>query len=172
MSFIAVEKAVNAILSNLGDIELPLNIEEVVKSMGITVKPFDLGDDVSGLLAIENGKAVIGINQNESRVRRRFTIAHELGHYELHRDKSNLFVDSQFKIYRGNNSNNTPQKQILEQEANSFAASILMPENLVKTEVKKIAFDLGNEDAIKILSKKFDVSSTAMYIRLSNLNLL
>ena len=68
---------------------------------------YPLGDDVSGLLSIENGVGTIGYNQTEPKVRKRFTIAHELGHFELHRDKSDLFVDKQF-IYRSQNSGNNP----------------------------------------------------------------
>ena len=94
--------------------------------------PYSLGQDISGLLAIENNQGTIGYNQNESRVRRRFTIAHELGHYELHKNQSALFVDKQFKIYRSQNSSTVNNNQELEKEANAFAAAVLMPEEFIK----------------------------------------
>ncbi len=167
-----VQQAVESILNSIPELQLPINIESIAKSRGILIKPYPLGDDVSGLLAIENGKAVIGVNHTESKVRRRFTIAHELGHYELHREEGKLFVDKNFKMFRSQTSGNTPHNQRLEQEANAFAAAILMPEALVKQEAAKLEFDLGSEEAIQILSKKFDVSSTAMCIRLSKLGIL
>ena len=46
-----------------------------------------------------------------------------------------------------------------------------MPEKIVLKEISKIDFDLGNEKSIKDLAKKIDVSSTAMYYRISNLNI-
>ena len=167
-----IKQVVENILNGFQDLQLPINIESIAKSRGLLIKPYPLGNDVSGLLAIENGKAVIGVNHTESRVRRRFTIAHELGHYELHREEGKLFIDKDFKMFRSQTSGNTPHNQKLEQEANTFAASILMPEYLVKVEAEKLAFDVGSEEAIQILSKKFDVSTTAMCIRLANLGIL
>ena len=87
---------VNLILKEIADLVIPVRIEEIAKMRGLKIVPYPLGDDVSGLLAIQDGKGTIGYNQNEPKVRRRFTIAHELGHYELHRDKSDLFVDKEF----------------------------------------------------------------------------
>lgn len=149
---------------------IPIKIEEIARMRGIKVMPYPLGDDVSGLLAIQDGEATIGYNQNEPKVRKRFTIAHELGHYELHRDKSDLFVDKQF-IYRSEQSGNTPINQMMEQEANAFASAILMPTDQLRKAVRESNLDLVNEEAIKELAKKFEVSTTAMSIRISSLGL-
>ncbi|MEY4877067.1 MAG: hypothetical protein RL708_2216 [Bacteroidota bacterium] len=172
MNLKKIKESVATLLNNISENDLPINVENIAKAKGILIKPYKFDDDVSGLLSIENGKSVIGVNIFESRVRRRFTVAHELGHYELHKEDGNLFVDSHFKVYRSPNSKETPYKQRIEEEANSFAAMLLMPEDLLRNEVKKIEFDLGSEETIKALSKKFDVSSTAMYFRLSNLELI
>ncbi len=59
-----------------------------------------------------------------------------------------------------------------EQEANAFAAALLMPEDLIKAEANKASFDLGDERGLKELAKIFDVSSAAMYFRLFNLHLI
>jgi len=59
----------------------------------------------------------------------------------------------------------------LEKEANYFAMCLLMPANLVKQEAAKLTFDLTNDDAIKSLAKTFDVSTTAMALRLSQLKI-
>jgi len=162
---------VTNLLKLLPEITLPIKIEELVKLRGLVIKPYPLEDDISGLLSIENGKGTIGFNNAESKVRKRFTIAHELGHFELHKELSNLFIDKQF-IYRSKNSGNTPIKQKMEKEANDFASAILMPTEFVKKEVDKIKIDLGNEEAIKELAKIFDVSTTAMYYRISSLGLI
>lgn len=59
----------------------------------------------------------------------------------------------------------------LEREANYFAMCLLMPEKLVKKEVAKVTFDLTSDDAIKQLAKIFDVSQTAMALRLAQLKI-
>lgn len=59
----------------------------------------------------------------------------------------------------------------MEDEANYFAMCLLMPEHLMREEVKKVVFDYGNDDAIKSLAKTFGVSTTAMTVRLSQLNI-
>lgn len=171
MNIKLINSKVSSILRELNIITPPINIEHIAKSRGLTVLPYPLGDDVSGLLSIENGVGTIGYKESESPLRVRFTIAHELGHYELHRDKSDLFVDKQF-IYRSLDSNNTAEKKIMEQEANYFASAILIPTNLLRAEIEKTNFDLATENAIEDLASTFDVSTTAMSIRISNLGLI
>jgi Zn-dependent peptidase ImmA (M78 family) len=170
MNIKLINSKVTIILRSLPKLELPIDIEEIAKARGVKLVPYPLGDDVSGLLSIKDGEGTIGYNQKEAPVRKRFTIAHELGHYELHRDKSDLFVDKQF-LFRGKNSRNTPANQVLEQEANAFASAILMPTELVKREVDNIAMDLGSEEAIQELARIFAVSTTAMSLRISSLGL-
>ncbi len=171
MNIKLINSKVNIILRGLSEISLPIKIDDIAKSRGLTIIPYPLGDDVSGVLSIKDGKGTIGFNEKESKVRKRFTIAHELGHFELHKDKSDLFVDKQF-IYRSQNSGNTPVNQQMEQEANIFASAILMPTEFVRREVDKRNIDLTNEEAIKELAKLFEVSSTAMSIRISSLGLI
>lgn len=166
-----INSKVSSILRDHDTISLPIDIYEIAKRRGIEVLAYPLGDDVSGLLSIENGKGTIGYKDSETPVRQRFTIAHELGHYELHRDKADLFVDKQF-IYRSVNSGDTVEKKIMEQEANYFASAILIPTNMLRKEIEKINFDLASETTIEDLAKKFNVSTMAMSIRISSLGLI
>jgi Zn-dependent peptidase ImmA (M78 family) len=161
---IATHESIRRLLGNNPIIPVP--IEAIVLSQGIKLLPYDLGNNISGVLIRENDSATIGYNKNESRVRNRFTIAHELGHYVLHEGKE-LFVDRDFSVmYRINNENINSEEEI---EANEYAACILMPEELVLAELKNIHFDYTDDGAIKELAKKFDVSSVAMSVRISNL---
>lgn len=164
-----INSKVNAILRSYSVLELPIDIEDIARSRGLNILPYSLGDDVSGLLSIENGVGTIGYNHDETNIpRRRFTIAHELGHFELHKDKSDLFVDKQF-IYRSHNSGDTPVKKEMEHEANLFASNILMPTSLLRREIEK--YDIS-EEGIKQLAEVFNVSTTAMSIRISSLGLI
>ena len=67
---------------------------------------------------------------------------------------------------------NVGKNQWMEDEASYFALCLLMPENLLREEVKKVEFDLGSDEAIKYLAKTFGVSLTAMAVRLCDLQLL
>jgi len=84
-----------------------------------------------------------------------------------------LFVDktNQAKqVYMRNEDSATGEiKQ--EREANAFAAAILMPEDMVYTELRKHQFDLNDEEALQKLADLFKVSLPAMTYRLSNLGL-
>jgi Zn-dependent peptidase ImmA (M78 family) len=168
MNIKLIHSKVNAILKMVYPIELPVDIEDIAIKRGLTVMPYELGPDVSGLLAIKDGKGTIGYNVTEAKVRRRFTIAHELGHYELHKDKSDLFVDKQF-IYRSQNSANTVDHQVMEHEANYFASCILMPTDQVRKVLDSMDIDLVTEEGIKELAKMFEVSTTAMSLRITKL---
>lgn len=166
-----INSRVNALLKTLPELKLPIDVKAIAKSLGLNVVEYDLGDGVSGLLAIQEGVGTIGYNPNEVDVRIRYTIAHELGHFDLHRDKSDLFVDKQL-IYRSSQSSDTPEKAQMEQEANVFASALLMPSNLLRKEVEKAKLDLASDEAIKKLADKFEVSTTAMTIRISSLGLI
>lgn len=78
-----------------------------------------------------------------------FTIAHELGHWVLHRG----LIDE-----------HTPQ---MEREADKFATYLLMPENFVRAEFTKLPEWLPAEMKLDSMAKKFCVSKKAMKIRLS-----
>ena len=171
MNLKLINSNVNAILRGCQDMTLPIDIEKIAKARGVEIVPFPMTDGVSGMLAIQEGKATIGYNQSEGKLRSRFTIAHELGHYELHKDKSHLFVDKQF-IYRSQSSGDTPDNKVMEQEANYFASAILMPTSLLRREIDKIDIDLRSEEAIDKLARIFQVSPTAMTVRISSLGLL
>lgn len=166
-----INSRVNALLKSLPELKLPIDVEAIAKSLGLKVIAYDLGEGVSGLLAIQEGVGTIGYNPTEVGVRIRYTIAHELGHFDLHRDKNDLFVDKQL-IYRSGQSGDTPEKFQMEQEANVFASALLMPSNLLRKEVERAKLDLASDDAIKKLADKFQVSTTAMAIRISSLGLI
>ena len=57
-------------------------------------------------------------------------------------------------------------------EANKLGAALLMPRSLVQQEVRTQDLDLDDNEAIELLAKKFQVSSSAMSNRLQNLRML
>ncbi len=118
--------------------------------------------DFEGLLVIEDGVQAIIIKQDVLPAqRKRFTLAHELGHYELHRHKSKTYKCNPTESIISDMKKLAPD----EIEANQFAAELLMPEQWFKTDVAKMTFGMNT---IKDMSKMYDVSRTATAYRYIN----
>ena len=118
------------------------------------------GQSLSGLLLPSRGE--IWVNAAEARQwppRRRFTIGHELGHWVMHqREQVPLFcrhgaVDEPQETER-------PPLDPIEEEANHFAASLLMPAALIRHHYAACAGDFGR------LCTTFNASGAAMGRRL------
>lgn len=170
-----IEQKGSELLDNLGMKYAPIPIKKILKELNISLQPFDLGHEVSGALVIEKGVPRIGYNPSESEVRQRFTIAHELGHFMLHcgKKQDGLFVDNVKVMFRRKNS--TPKEIKQEREANSFAAAILMPQDLVEQEYDQLYESdtfLTDDSIVRSLAKTFNVSSIAMTFRLANLGFI
>jgi len=129
--FIPKEKA-KQLLSGL-EIDRPdeIDIELIAYKRGAMV----ILDHIEGAEARLNrsiNKGFITVsNEIPEEGRVRFNIAHELGHYELHKDEKTLTICTDEDL------NQWYQTQgHLEMSANVFAAELLMPENLFKPLVK------------------------------------
>jgi Zn-dependent peptidase ImmA (M78 family) len=139
-------------------IEKPSHIDITAIAMNRgTIIIEDNLEGADGRLAVIEDKGLITIrNSIKEYTKKRFVMAHELGHYELHRRKvfTKSCTDSDFlKWIKGNP---------IEIEANYFASEILMPEEMFneKIEGQDITLNL-----IKKLSTEFNVSWTAASIR-------
>lgn len=135
----------------------PLDVEVVATALGITVGHSDLDDDLSGILRLnpENGKWEMTVNSGHHPNRQRYTIAHELGHFCLHRYTVKEFKDHIF--FRAASSDK------MEWDANEFAGGILMPEDDFRNIVRE------GVTSVDKLAKKFAVSSLALRIRAKQL---
>jgi Zn-dependent peptidase ImmA (M78 family) len=158
-----IEKIVDSIHQEFGVRAMPVQLEEIVEKLGIRIKKAP-SEEFSGLLLRKEGRALIGVNSNEPQVRQRFTIAHELGHYFLHKTQD-AFID-----YRDNESGIVRNSR--ERTANVFAATFLMPRSHVVADLKKTAKGGIFETEIERLAKKYDVSKEAMNYSILNLGLL
>ncbi len=153
----------------------PVPVKDIAKNLGLNVISYDLGTDVSGILVIERGKGTIGYNPDNHRVRQRFTIAHELGHYQLHTTDEltdGIFIDKDFIVKFRSEKKYSAQEATQEKEANEFAAELLMPKELLLAEIKKKAYaNLSEIKCIEKLANTFDVSVPAMTIRANRVDL-
>ena len=151
-------EVLTALNENIEKIKAPVNLFEILKKYQIGLKTGNFDDsNISG--AYEKKTKTIFVEKNEPYTRQTFTIAHELGHFILHDDKQVEFY------YRSQIIKLAEEESAQEQEANWFAASLLMPEALLY-KFWNLTHDLDK------LSVIFAVSPTAVYYRLKNLHLV
>lgn len=86
------------------------NIYNLIRDKGIILKYVDLDSSIRGL-SVDN---IIFINSNISSFDKKFIIAHEVGHYELHDDSIRQF--SKIEAFKGSRE---------ETQANLFATVFL-----------------------------------------------
>lgn len=142
----------------------PVKLGSIARELGIAVKVSNLRMGISGQISKEENQYIIRVNRYESRERQRFTIAHELAHYLLHRD----IIDSTTNGIHDNILYRSGQPLTVEYEANLLAADIVMPSALLKKKLCDIKHEI-NEDVIVSLAEEFQVSRGAMDVRLSYL---
>lgn len=106
------------------------NIMSLLEQSGVIIYEIDEIEKFDGVSFItDKGFPVIIVNKNFSNDRKRFTIAHELGHILLHNE--NLYPISSYRDK--------------EKEANIFASEFLMPEDEIKNSLRQLKMsDLGD----------------------------
>lgn len=162
------ESQAELLLRRSGINEAPIPAESVALRLGLQVEQAKLGADVSGVLVVADGRGIIGVNSEHSSLRQRFSIAHEIGHFLLHRNDQELFIDkTYFAAFRDSRSSTGEDHR--EREANAFAAALLMPSTLLRKAVDQHEFDLADELGLDALAHLFQVSRQAMTFRVANL---
>jgi Zn-dependent peptidase ImmA (M78 family) len=148
----------------------PVDIEAVARHLGAQVVEEKLDRSVSGMLYRDGEHVIIGVNSAHVDRRRRFTVAHEVGHLVLHKGRP-LVLDHVRVNFRDTNSSTASDLE--EIQANAFAAEVLMPRDQVIAAAKKLLDDRTITEAatIEYLAQGFDVSDQAMEYRLINLGL-
>ncbi len=148
--------AANELLEAAVIMQPPVDIQHLAELCGVQVLERPFPDALSGLVLEMRPGAIIGINSNHHANRKRFSMAHELGHHLLkHAERFHIDVND------GDLPGNDYQS---ERAANEFAAELLMPRRLVVPR-----FD-ANPDP-PALAGEFVVSEIAMGYRLVNLGL-
>jgi Zn-dependent peptidase ImmA (M78 family) len=113
------------------------NIKLILKQQNIELhkKKFQV-ESFCGLLFIDELGTTVLVNENHIPSRQLFTIAHELGHYFLHRNLQSQFLEQGLRenIY-------SYSELIMERQANLFASELLIPvEVLGKMLEKRFSF--------------------------------
>lgn len=135
----------------------PVPVYEIAESNGVNVVFADFGvnaEKVAGLCDFDNAR--IYVNQDDQPERQTFTMAHELGHWIMHRDFFLAHPEKYPVLPRFQAANND---DAMEKEANKFAACLLVPERLLKP---------VRGSPVSALASAFGVSRTMMEYRLKN----
>jgi Zn-dependent peptidase ImmA (M78 family) len=143
-----------------------VDVEAVAANLGAHVRYAPYEGDLAGMLIRAGGDTYIAVNSAHHKNRQRFTTAHECGHLIFHHEP--VFVDRSFSVLRRDENSSTAE-DIMEIEANQFAAELLMPIGQLKRELIANDIDLEDDDQISRIAKRYAVSMQAMSYRIANL---
>jgi Zn-dependent peptidase ImmA (M78 family) len=147
----------------------PVNIQGIIRDLGIEYAEELRPAAISGLIEKYGDGYRIVVNASQGLVRRRFTAAHELGHYVYHRELigDGIVDDPAYKTTDVGGRYKNP-KILLEHEtqANRFAAIVLMPSALIQRLQEERQLDFANPRDVKDLARLLEVSEQALRIRL------
>ena len=151
-----IRRQATRLLHSAGVSREPVSLRDVISALNLelvqnTREPFACE---AALEPLGDGHAIVLQGGGDER-RRRFTIAHEIGHFVLHPQRR--------RSERGGLVNEAGR--VLEREADLFAAELLMPEDLVREAVREHGVDARR------LADRFEVSQRAMQTRLQRLGL-
>jgi len=145
----------------------PVPVDRIAKNLGILVCPLPAEDEISGAIIRRDDRVVIAVNPAHHINRRRFTIAHELGHFMLHQEIGE-HVDENFRI-AWRNADSSKAVNWMEIQANRFAAELLMPGRFLERDLD--ALRRIEKRTVALLATKYVVSAEAMKIRLSQIGI-
>lgn len=133
-----------------------LDIDAIAFDAGVTIEYRALSGCDATLVGLGN-RAIATIKPSSSRGRERFSIAHELGHWDLHRGKS-------FRCRVEDPSANLASDATLEKDADAYASQLLMPAPLFAPVIKP--FGMPGFRELQAVADLFDTSLLATTIRL------
>lgn len=140
---------------------IPVDPVSIARAAGLRVVNAPLDQDTMGALIKQPGQdPTIMINQSDSENRRRFTCAHELGHWVQRAEEAEEY--STIDLRSGLSATGNDPGEVF---ANEFAACLLMPEVTIR------ALDAQGLNDIE-MAIQFKVSREAMQFRLKNLGLM
>lgn len=141
---------------------LPVPVTALPAMLGVKLRSAFLAGGISGMLERSGETFLLTINATDPDTRQRFTLAHEIGHYMLHRHLvgDGLDDDRAYRSTEVGKYHNTLIGPKEEREANKFAANLLMPREAINREKAK------DGATVSQMAMLFGVSEHAMSIRM------
>jgi Zn-dependent peptidase ImmA (M78 family) len=146
-------------------LEPPVDLGRVAAKLGIEICEREFVREVDGLyLRLPDAPPIVALNNSYLKPpsRKRFTLAHEIGHHLLGRrvrPGSRLFFFDTSQTRRS----------MVERACDRFAALLLMPEDWVRRYYDELSFNAENR--VSIMAGRFGVSAWALRRRLKELDL-
>ena len=169
-----------ALLRDLDIQEFPIEPRRIASALGIVLWERELAGNYDGcLMRVGDAWGILINAQIQSEARRNFTIAHEIGHYQLERDTETrpCSLDERLNAVIADQREDTekPPSQkrshlLSERRANQFAVELLMPTPIFLADAAELT-EVGLP-AITSLADQYGTSLTSTgihYTRLSDL---
>ncbi|HSK74450.1 MAG TPA: ImmA/IrrE family metallo-endopeptidase [Pyrinomonadaceae bacterium] len=164
-----IEKKATDILVDSDLYSVPVDLVKLANQNGVGIYNAKFSEDnISAMLAKRGDNVTMLINQSDYPNRKRFSIAHELGHHFLHLFEDGEIIDTEVDLFRFETTETELEsyKKRREVQANQFAAALLMPADLLRKYFYEKTSDLA------ALAEIFKVSEEAMGYRLNQLGLV
>lgn len=119
-------------------------------------------DKFEGMITLDNetGTWIILVKKHPNNLGRyNFSLAHEFGHYLLHRKKLSTIECAFESIY-------SPEASLREKQANVFASALLMPPDDFRKQIEHTQLSI---DTLRVLANRYSVSFTAAGLRFTQL---
>jgi len=147
--------------------ELPLDVNALVQNYGLSILRQAEDRCLIGTLVLDGARPTIMLNSWFDGCQQRFSLAHLFGHFVLHRSSAPLFLD----FIRFNEERTPEARRLQEQEANEFAAELLMPEEVLRERFADKPLNVHSGNIVQALAAEFGVSELVFALRLSQLGL-
>ncbi|KQP15560.1 ImmA/IrrE family metallo-endopeptidase [Pseudorhodoferax sp. Leaf265] len=156
-------EAAEAIIEDLGITEVgELDVEAIAFDAGVEVVYEELSGCEATLVGVGD-LAIATINPSSYRGRARFSVAHEVGHWTLHKGRS-------FRCRGDQVEENFASTSELEKEADTFASHLLMPARMFNEAI--LPFGKPNFKQLADVASSFQTSLTATALRLVGVDTL
>lgn len=144
-----------------------ISMKHLVSGLGATLVETEMKNS-DGRIIKGKSKTLIKINSNIPYItKKRFTVAHEIGHLLLH-DNIEVHDENSNTLNWFKATENQLRKGVQEWEANDFASELLMPEDIFVKETEGRPF---SPELVKQLSERFKTSISSTIIRCMNLDI-
>lgn len=157
----------NELLDEMGIASAPVPVDEIVRRKGLSFeeRPGFPPTVFGALFRSGNQFGIVISTACPTEGHRRFTVAHELGHYHLPDHVDRLFA-SGGELALSMAGHFRSQKDPLEVEADLFASELLMPGRLIKPLIQRLGSGVA---AVQTLATRFETSLSAAAIRFSQI---
>ncbi len=152
VTYVQHRRQAATLVKDFGFDQPPIDMYKIADGLGIEIVEMTLPTWFFGVLINLKGDFYIALNKGMPDHRKNFTLAHEIGHYQLHGTALAYMKNC--------------KRDYFHREADVFAAELCMPSDMVKAEAKKWYNDY------RWLAQQFAVSETAMVRKMQELGIL